>query len=135
MTITKEHATTYQPFSIDGVMDFDITMQMPGNDGARLGRHFPGRRVAVQGLQGYEQFVRGFDTSYPQMQGFYGAANSRTKTCINYVLNPEHRRVQVSGVDQTSLESNADYHVEGLGDTIPPHLDHLPVVDANDLGQ
>ena len=30
VTITKEHATTYQPFSIDGVMDFDITIQMPG---------------------------------------------------------------------------------------------------------
>ena len=87
----------------------------------------------MQGLQGYEQFVRGFDTNYPAMKGFYGAAQSRTKTCINYVLNPEHRRVQVSGTNQTSLESNADYHVEGLGNTLPPNLDHLPVVDANDL--
>ena len=119
VTVTKEHATSYQPFSIDGVMDFDITIQMPGNDGGRLGKHFPGKRVQVQGLQGYEQFVRGFDTNYPKMQGFYGAAQSRTKNCIAYVLNPDNRRVQVSGTNQASLESNADYHVEGLGHRHP----------------
>ena len=116
-------------------MDFDITITMPGNDGGRLGKHFPGKRVQVQGLQGYEQFVRGFDTNYPKMQGFYGAAQSRTKNCIAYVLNPDNRRVQVSGTNQASLESNADYHVEGLGTDIPDHLKDLPVVDANDLDQ
>ena len=96
---------------------------------------FRGSVLQVQGLQGYEQFVRGFDTDYPKMQGFYGSAQSRTKTCIAYVLNPDNRRVQVSGTNQTSLESNADYHVEGLGTDIPDHLAHLPVVDAEDLNE
>ena len=134
VTITKEHATSYQTFSINGVMDFDITIQMPGNDGARLGSHFPGKRVTVQGVQGYEQFVRGFDTSYPKMQGFYRNAQSRTRGCFEYVLNPDHRRIVVSGVNQAALESNADYRVENLGTDLPPHLDNLPVVEAGHVG-
>ena len=132
VTITKENQTSYQPFSINGVMDFDIEIDMPGNGGGRADRHYPGNRVRVQGIQGYEQFVRGFDTNYPKMAGFYGQAQSRTTACISYVLDPQHRRIQVSGVHQATLDSNADYHVENLGTELPPHLANLPVHDAND---
>ena len=44
VTITKEHAVSYQPFTIDGIMDYDIEIQMPGNEGGRLGSHYPGNR-------------------------------------------------------------------------------------------
>ena len=135
VTITKEHKTTYQAFTIDGIMDFDIEIQMPGNEGGRLGSHYPGNTVTTTGgVAGFLQFVYGFDTNYPSMQGFYDASYSRTKNGIRCVANNDRRRIQVSGVNQASLESNVDYHVEGLGTTIPDHLKHLPVEDASDIG-
>ena len=134
ITITKEHVTTYQPFTIDGIMDFDIEIQMPGNEGGRLGHHYPGNTVTTTGgVAGFLQFVYGFDTSYPSMQGFYDESYGRTKNGIRCVASADNRRIQVSGVNQASLESNVDYHVEGLGNTIPDHLTHLPVEDAGDV--
>ena len=134
VTITKEHAVSYQPFTIDGIMDYDIEIQMPGNEGGRLGSHYPGNTVTTTGgIAGFLQFVYGFDTNYPSMQGFYDASYSRTKNGIACVADNARRRIQVSGVNQASLESNVDYHVEGLGESIPDHLKHLPVEDAGDV--
>ena len=134
VTITKEHAVSYQPFTIDGIMDFDVEIQMPGNEGGRLGSHYPGNKVTTTGgIAGFLQFVYGYDTNYPSMAGFYDASYSRTKNGIACVADPNRRRIQVSGVNQASLESNVDYHIEGLGTSIPDHLKHLPVVDAGDL--
>ena len=134
VTITKEHAVSYQPFTIDGIMDYDIEIQMPGNEGGRLGSHYPGNTVTTTGgIAGFLQFVYGYDTNYPSMQGFYDASYSRTKNGIACVADNGRRRIQVSGVNQASLESNVDYHVEGLGNTIPDHLKHLPVEDAGDV--
>ena len=134
VTITKEHAVSYQSFVIDGIMDFDVEIQMPGNEGGRLGSHYPGNRVTTTGgVAGFLQFVYGFDTNYPTMQGFFDASYSRTKNGLACVADPNRRRIQVSGVNQESLESNVDYHVEGLGDTVPDHLRHLSVEDAGDL--
>ena len=134
VTITKEHAVSYQPFVIDGIMDYDIEIQMPGNEGGRLGIHYPGNTVTTTGgVAGFLQFVYGFDTNYPSMQGFYDASYARTKNGIACVADNARRRIQVSGVNQASLESNVDYHIEGLGRTIPDHLKHLPVEDAGDV--
>ena len=69
------------------------------------------------------------------MQGFWDAAYTRTKDGINCVLDPDRRRVQVSGTNQANLESNADYTVESLGQSVPDHLAHLPVEDAEHVGQ
>ena len=71
VTITKEHAVSYQPFTIDGIMDFDVEIQMPGNEGGRLGSHYPGNTVTTTGgIAGFLQFVYGYDTNYPSDAGF-----------------------------------------------------------------
>ena len=133
VTISKEHQTTYQDFDIDGVMDMDITIDLHRCDG-RLRSHCPhDRQVKVQGVSGFQQWVYGYDTDYPEMQGFIAAAYSRTKNDINCVLDPNHRTVKVGGTNQQDLESNADYKVESLGHSVPDHLKHLPVDDANDV--
>ena len=104
------------------------------NHNAHEGRHYPGDHVKVQGIEGFRQFVYGFDTDYPAMVGYYpDRAYSRIKNGVNCILDPARRRVQVSGTNQASLESNADYRVESLGNSLPPDLEHLPVEDANDL--
>ena len=133
VTITKEHAVTYQPFAIDGIMDFDIEINFGSKNGGRLESHYPGDTVTVQGVAGFDQFVNGYDTDYPAMQGFIAAAYTRTTNGITCVLDENRRRIQVSGVNQASLESNADYKVESLGNKIPPDLAHLPVEHADDL--
>ena len=134
VTITKEHAVSYQAFTIDGIMDYDIAFKMPGNEGGRLGSHYPGNTVTTTGgIAGFLQFVYGFDTNYPSMQGFYDASYARTKNGIACVADNARRRIQVSGTNQASLESNVDYHIEGLGTSIPDHLKNLPVEDAGDL--
>ena len=91
VTITKEHETTYQDFTIDGVMDFDIRIDLAGQHGGLLRSHYPGDTVSVTGISGFEQFVYGFDTDYPAMQGFYDAAFSRTRNGIACVLNSGRR--------------------------------------------
>ena len=135
VTITKEHEVTYQDFEIDGVMDFDIDIYMPGRNGGRLDSHYPGDHVKVQGVSGFNQFVNGYDTDYPAMQGFLNSAYSRTTNGTNCVLDANRRQVHVSGTNQASLESNADYRVESLGGSLPDRLAHLPVEDADDVGQ
>ena len=135
VTISKEHAVTYQPFTIDGVMDFDIEIGFGSVGGGRQRGRLPAATVHLSGgVAGFDQFVHGYDTAYPAMRGFYAAAYTRTKAGIDCVLDADRRRIQVSGTNQSSLESNADYAVQSLGHTVPPHLAHLPVEDASDVG-
>ena len=133
ITITKEHQTTYQDFEAEGVMDFDTQIYLEGNHGGRLGKHYPGNYVKVQGIDGLDQFFKGYDTAFPAMQGYWGSTYTRAKNGINWIMNPENRRLSIKGTNQASLESNADYKVEQLTHGIPDNLKHLPVVDANSL--
>ena len=136
ITITKEHQTTYQDFRIDGIMDYDIEIGFgTGHDpvGASK-RYYPGSPVKVQGLDGFRQFIYGFDTNYPKMRGYYPHhAWARPRNAVGRILDPAMRHIEVSGTNQASLESNADYHVEPLGTSLPGHLAHLPVEKASDL--
>ena len=134
VTITKEHKVSYQTFSITGVMDFDIHFAMTQHGGRQASR-YPGNSVDITGgIAGFEQWIYGYDTTYPKLAGFLDDAYGRTKNGINYVLDPSHRTIEVSGTNQSSLESNADYRVESLGGSLPDDLDHLPVEDADDIG-
>ena len=136
ITITKEHATTYQDFRIDGIMDFDIEIGFgEGHDPVgRQDKYYPGSPVKVVGIDGFRQFIYGFDTSAPKIHGYYPKhAWARVQNAVNRILDPAMRHIEVSGTNQASLESNADYHVEPLGKTLPGHLAHLPVEKAGDL--
>ena len=82
-------------------------------------------------MDGFVQFVEGFDTNYPKMMGFIEKAYTDTKIAYKWLLNPAHRAIQVEGTKQASLESNASYDVEKLGDQVPDALAHLPVVSAD----
>ncbi len=135
VSISKEHAVTYQDFRVSGVADFDIEIGLGDEAGGRQRSRKPTAAVHMQGVNGLEQFVNGFDTRYPSMQGFMSASSTRTKDGIACVIDPDRRRVQVSGTDQANLESNADYTVESLGNSVPDHLAHLPVEDADSVGR
>ena len=136
VSVTKEHAVTYQDFDIVGVMDWDTTITYGPRRG-RLGAHYPPSGVATVtgGLDGLRQYVYGFDTSYPEMQGYYAAAYGRSHNGLGCVFDARRRQITVSGTDQASLEKNADYDVRSIGTQLPGDLAHLPVEDADDVGQ
>ena len=135
VTISKEHITSYQPFSIKGVMDFDLHFQMPRHSGKgqQHSDHHPGNRVALQGFDGLDQWVEGYDTNYPSMQGFLEQSYSDTKKAFAWLMDPQNRYIEVSGTKESSEEGNATYQVESLGGTVPDALAHLQVVTADDV--
>ena len=114
--VGKEHHTTYQDFDIRGIMDFDVHIDMGEHAGGELHRYYPGDTVTLKGgFDGFEQFVRGYDTNYPKMQGFWEQCRGRTKQEIGWFLDTKHRALGVSGTNQIDLEDNADYTVKPLG--------------------
>ena len=129
--VTKENERTSQPFDINGVMDFDIVLTIWNHRDSPL---FPGKnKLRFAGVDEFEQFVRGFDTNHPGMSGWWEKASQDARNAVAFILTPGNRRIQVSGISHASLDSNANYSVELLGDHAPDGLDDLPVEDAGDL--
>ena len=135
VTISKEHITSYQPFKIQGVMDFDLHITMPRHSGRgqQHSDHHPGAHVDLVGFDGLEQFVSGYDTSYPSMEGFLLKAYTNTRKAFDWLMDPENRYIEVEGNRESSEEGNATYQVEALGATVPDALAHLQVVSADDV--
>ena len=135
VTISKEHETSYQPFKINGVMDFDIHLHMPGHSGPsqQHASHHPGNDVRVVGMDGFQQFIEGYDTNYPKMSGFIHEAYSTTRKAYDWLQDPVNRYIEVEGTSEVSLESNSSYHVELLGSSVPDALSGLPVESAEDV--
>ena len=137
VTISKEHETTYQDFVIDGVMDFDIRIDYNlwvyvKKVDAFVPRHHT-KTVEVQGIAGFEQYVHGYDTNYPELKGYWKRALERSRAGIEWTLDPKHRVLSVRGTNQASLENNATYNVEPLGNMIPDDYKHIPIIDAEGL--
>ena len=135
LSITKENEQTRQPFDINSVMDFDINVhakdeywQNTINSG-----HSPHGKINLMGIEGLVQFVLGYDTDYPAMLNYWHKAPSHVKDAMEWLQEPENRRIQVSGINLANLDKNADYDVKLLGSSVPSDLSHLPVVDAQDV--
>ena len=137
ISITKENEQTRQPFDINGVMDFDVIIQAQNRyrQATRNSRYRSHGDIHLTGIAGLVQFVCGYDTVYPSMQGYLAEAPAQVKDAMDWIQNPESRRIQVSGVNQANLDSNEDYQVQLLGSAIPPELAHLPQVDAQDVSR
>ena len=143
IVITSENEHTQQPFDIDGIMDFDLAIRSDGGHGSKGPSWVPTKnskyrppngKWTVMGVEGLAQFVYGYDTNYPSMQGYIKVASQEVKDAIEWMQEPENRRIQVSGINQASLDSNADYEVRSLGSTIPHEYSDLPVEDAQNVG-
>ena len=134
LEITKEHASTQQPFNIDGVMDFDIEMEMNHlKHMPNTAKYRPTNNIYVTSIDGLMQLVYGYDTKYSKMNGYFSNASEEAKASLNWIQDIKNRHIQVSGIKHASLESNANYHISQLGQNIPDKMTHLPVVNANDV--
>ena len=133
--IKKEAEQTSQPYDINGIMNFDIEMHFNNVDTAATSAHFRphDKVITLVGIDGLEQFVQGYDTRYPSMEGYWRKAAGWAKHAIEWIDEPENRRIQASGISHANLQSNADYDVETLGNGVPDELAHLPVVNAQDV--
>ena len=133
--ITKKNERTSQPFDIDGVMDFDMHLTFPlAKDPHEHNRYLGGiHDIDLAGIDALLQWVYGYDTDYPSMEGYWDRAWQYVKASIAWIENPENRRIQVSGIAHASLDSNVNYSVELLGNHVPDALAHLPVVNAVDV--
>ena len=135
VSINKKNKQTRQPFDINGVMDFDFSIE-PQNrywQGAENHDYRPGGNIALIGIEGLIQFISGYDTDFPSMQGYWSHAPDQVKNAMDWIQEQKNRRIQASGINQASLDSNASYQVKQLGSAIPPEFAHLPVVDAQDV--
>ena len=127
--VKKENEQTSEPFDVDGVMDFDFHL-----DSYRWDGKFEHKSTLdLSGVAALEQYVRGYDTDHPDLHGYWETAPKIVKEAINFVMDPENRRIQVSGINHASLDSNVNYDVEKLGDHVPDALKHLPVVSARNV--
>ena len=131
--IKKENEQTSQPFEIDGVMDFDIQLDYYRIEYSKSGKGFEHKKTLhLEGIDGLLQYVHGYDTAHSEMEGWWNGAPSHVKDAIAFIESSDSRRIQVKGVSHASLDSNADYDVELLGDHVPEALQDLPVVNAED---
>ena len=119
--VTKENQRTSQPFDIDGVMDFDIGLSVYDHKG------YNRKHYTLQGVDAFEQFIAGYDTSHPEMHGWFNRASRDVKDAVAFIMDPRNRRIQVSGINHASLDSTASYSVELLGNHVPDALADLPV--------
>ena len=132
--IKKEAEQTSQPYDINGIMNFDIELHFNNVIGGNQAHFRPHDKViTLVGIDGLEQFVQGYDTRYPSMEGYWSKAAGWAKHAIEWIDDPENRRIQASGISHANLQSNADYDVETLGKSVPDELAHLPVVNAQDV--
>ena len=137
ISITKENEQTRRPFEIDGVMDFDIAIQ-PQNrywQNTENSGHRPNGDIRLTGIAGLLQFVFGYDTNYPMMQGYWAKAPAQVDAAMNWIQDGENRRIQASGVSQANLDSNESFEVQPLGSSIPSEFADLPQVDAQDVSR
>ena len=135
--VAKESETLSEDFKIDGIQDATVTIipgGAPGWKGGALREHCPYDRVVVSGFDGLEQFVNGFDTNYPQMDGYLAKASWIAKQGFAFLFDPANRRIQVEGTTRLSLESNVTYQVQELGNHVPDEYADLPVVNAQSVG-
>ena len=121
VSVTYQNEQTRQPYDINGVMDFDIVISPQDRywqDKANR-RYRPHGNIKLTGIAGLIQFISGFDTNYPGMYGYWHYAPGQVKNAIDWIQNPENQRIQISGINQASLDSNASYEVKLLGSDIP----------------
>ena len=134
VTISKEHATSYQPFKISGVMDFDLEFHMPAYSSQQHSKYWPGSDVKVQGMDGFEQLIEGYDTNYSKVADYIKRAYSGTKKAYRWLCDPANRVIEVEGTKQASLESQCVLRRGEAGrPSVPDALAHLPVVSADDV--
>ena len=134
LEIKYENERTSQPFDINGIMDFDIEIYFNSVINMLNSNCRPGSSISAIGIAGLQQIVHGYDTRYSSLENYWDAkASWIVKTAISWIADPKNRRIQVSGISHASLDSNADYDVELLGNKIPDGLAHLAVVEANSI--
>ena len=133
LEVNKQHQRISTPFDVNGILDSSIDLDFSNwSSGEDHGR-YRGKRTEFhfESLDQFFQWTRGYDTQYPESQGFWEHAYGTSRAAINAILDPETRRVQLSGTKLRTLEQNATYRITDLGNNLPPEFSGDHIVDVN----
>ena len=132
LEIKKEHFRSHTPFSVDGVLDFNMIFDYY-DDGKRDNSKYINwsHWIELASVAELEQFIHGYDTKYPHMAGYWEHGSvSRVRNGIEWILDPENRRIVCEGIKERIIEKNATYEAVNIGSKVP---DNLQVVDVSNL--
>lgn len=120
--IEKTKLITERPYKIQGVLDFDISVDLEnwaGKDrnGGLWTDNYNRNRFSFEGVTGFLKFLNGYDTRFPRMAEYAARCGSVNKNAIaawDWLENPVNRAVYAEGVRRRTFENNAHIAVKNL---------------------
>ena len=121
VVVTKGHQRELIPVSGDFVVDFGIELKLRhwwNHDAGGVKYRESGQDVfKVSSVNGLYELMKGVDTDYPQLAGFWNngdAAQPEVKNGILHLLHPANRTYTLDADKERTIENNADYAVSDL---------------------
>lgn len=120
--VEKTKLITERPYSIHGVLDFDIHVDLEnwaGKDrnGSLWTDGYNRNRISFEGVNGFRKFLSGYDPRFPRMAGYAAVCGRVHRPAIeawDWLENPAHRTVSAEGVRRREFENNAHVAVRNL---------------------
>lgn len=122
--VEKTRLITERPYSIRGVLDFDILVDLEnwaGKDrnGGLWTDSYNRNRISFEGVQGFLRFLNGYDGRFPRMAGYAAVCGRVHRQAIegwDWLEDPLNRAVVAEGVRRREFENNAHIAVRNLAD-------------------
>ena len=138
LEVIKDHQRERVPRRGVFEIDFALILHFAHWRGDAHGSHY--RRhgledIKLQGLADLMQFVRGTNTAYPEMAGFWEDSRAcpiRVKNGINHIMAPANRSYYLDVPKERVFEKNADYRLTSLDSASHEAAAGVQVVDVSD---
>ena len=121
VVITKEHQRELIPVSGKFVVDFAMELKLRhwwNRAASGLRYRKSGRDTySADSVQGLYELIKGVDTDYPELEGFWGNGNAcwpQVRAAILHLMSPASRTYEIDADKTRIIENNADYAVADL---------------------
>lgn len=120
--VQKTQLITETPYTINGVLDFDITVDLEnwagkGGHGYLWTSAKAQNRFTFEGVDGYLRFLAGYDLRFKRM-GMYparvGQFNVKAKDAWDWLMQPTNRMISAKGVSRRTFENNANLAIRNI---------------------
>ena len=121
VVVTKKHQRELIPVSGKFTVDFGMKMKLRHwwnhDAGGTQFRAYGQDYFEVSGVQGLYDLMRGLDTNYPRLSGFWqsgGACTREVRDGMLHILEPANRTYELSIDKMRVIENNESYVVSDL---------------------
>ena len=121
VVVTKKHQKELIPVDGDFVVDFEIELKLRhwwNHDAGGVKYRESGQDTfKVSSVNGLYELMKGVDTDYPQLAGFWNngdAAQPEVKNGMLHLLHPANRTYTLAADKERTIENNTDYAVSDL---------------------